>query len=101
MSILQTSADINVLINSDISSSERRINPSWTISQLKSKLLPITGIPPASQQLTLRLPHAPQPIAIASADEDATQLSNFPLQPYAEIHVCTPTHPIPSHLLIP
>jgi tubulin-folding cofactor B len=93
MSILQTSADINVLINSDTSSSERRVNPSWTISQLKSKLLPITGIPPSSQQLTLRLPHAPQPIAIASADEDATQLSNFPLQPYAEIHVC-PSHPI-------
>ncbi|KAA8896783.1 CAP Gly-rich domain-containing protein [Sphaerosporella brunnea] len=87
MSILQTSADINVLINSDVSSSERRVNPAWSIAQLKSKLLPITGIPPSSQQLTLRLPHAPQPIPIASNDEEATQLSNFPLQPYAEIHV--------------
>lgn len=85
---LQTTADVTVLINSENSSSERRVTPAWTISQLKSKLLPITGIPPSSQELTLRLPHAPQPIPIASNDEDATQLSNFPLQPYAEIHVC-------------
>ncbi|KAF8544490.1 CAP Gly-rich domain-containing protein [Trichophaea hybrida] len=84
---LQTTADVTVLINSENSSSERRVTPAWTISQLKSKLLPITGIPPSSQELTLRLPHAPQPIDIASNDEDTTQLSNFPLQPYAEIHV--------------
>ncbi|KAI5852290.1 CAP Gly-rich domain-containing protein [Tricharina praecox] len=87
MSILQTAADITVLINSDVSSSERRVNPSWTISTLKSKLLPITGIPPSSQQLTLRLPHAPQPIPITAEDEDATTLAGWPLQAYAEIHV--------------
>ncbi|KAI5787111.1 CAP Gly-rich domain-containing protein [Geopyxis carbonaria] len=87
MSLLQTSADISVLINSESTSSERRINPSWTIALLKSKLLPVTGIPPSSQQLTLRLPHSPQPIAIASKDEETTQIGSFPLQPYAEIHV--------------
>jgi tubulin-specific chaperone B len=35
-------------------SSERRITPSWTISQLKTKLEPITGIPSTSQSLRTR-----------------------------------------------
>ncbi|ERF71441.1 hypothetical protein EPUS_06823 [Endocarpon pusillum Z07020] len=35
-------------------SAERRINPSWTISQLKAKLEPITGIPPGCQHLRIR-----------------------------------------------
>ncbi|EXJ65817.1 uncharacterized protein A1O5_11058 [Cladophialophora psammophila CBS 110553] len=32
-------------------SAERRITPTWTVSQLKSKLEPITGIPSSSQSL--------------------------------------------------
>ncbi|KAJ9651348.1 hypothetical protein H2198_007571 [Neophaeococcomyces mojaviensis] len=32
-------------------SSERRITPTWTVDQLKSKLEPITGIPASSQKL--------------------------------------------------
>ena len=35
-------------------SAERRINPSWTVSQLKAKLEPVTGIPPGSQRLRTR-----------------------------------------------
>lgn len=35
-------------------SSERRITPSWTIEQLKTKLEPITGIPATSQSLRTR-----------------------------------------------
>lgn len=33
---------------------ERRVTPSWTISQLKSKLESNTGIPPGSQRLRLK-----------------------------------------------
>lgn len=33
---------------------ERRINPSWTIAQLKTKLEHVTGIPPGYQRLRLR-----------------------------------------------
>ena len=101
---MQTAQDIPVLIFADSSSassapsaaaasaiaSERRINPAWTVATLKTKLLSVTGIPPAAQALTLRLPHVPQPIAIASADEEATTLAAFPLQRYAEIHVFLP-----------
>jgi tubulin-specific chaperone B len=35
-------------------SAERRINPSWTVAQLKAKLEPITGIPPGWQELRIR-----------------------------------------------
>ncbi|EEH23150.1 hypothetical protein PABG_05361 [Paracoccidioides brasiliensis Pb03] len=36
--------------------SERRITPTWTVSQLKSKLETMTGIPPSSQRLKLKAP---------------------------------------------
>ncbi|OAP57861.1 hypothetical protein AYL99_08599 [Fonsecaea erecta] len=35
-------------------SAERRITPTWTVSQLKSKLEPVTGIPSSSQSLRTR-----------------------------------------------
>ena len=87
---LQTAADITVLISSPSSSSERRVSPSWTISTLKQKLFPITGIPASSQRLTLRVAHVPQPIPMAADDEDAVQLAAYPLVKYAEIHVRFP-----------
>lgn len=83
---LQTAGDIPLQITSENSSSERRITPSWTIGQLKAKLEPVTGIPPLSQKLTLRL-GGRQPVPIEAVDEENTQLGNFPLAPYAEIHV--------------
>jgi tubulin-specific chaperone B len=83
---MQTAGDIPLLVTSENSSSERRITPSWTIGQLKAKLEPVTGIPPLSQKLTLRVP-AQQGIPIEALDEEHTPLSHFPLAPYAEIHV--------------
>lgn len=79
-------ADVPLNIVSENAASERRITPSWSISQLRTKLEPITGIPPSSQRLSLRVPGSGD-IAIEAADEDNTQLSNFPLTPYAELHV--------------
>ncbi|EFE40007.1 hypothetical protein TRV_05274 [Trichophyton verrucosum HKI 0517] len=35
---------------------ERRVTPSWTVSQLKIKLETMTGIPPGSQRLMLKSP---------------------------------------------
>lgn len=57
---LTTQLDISVqiIVPNDTSpgsppllSAERRITPSWTISQLKDKLVPVTGIPSTSQSL--------------------------------------------------
>ncbi|PGG96289.1 hypothetical protein GX51_07892 [Blastomyces parvus] len=36
--------------------SERRITPTWTVSQLKTKLETMTGIPPSNQRLKLKMP---------------------------------------------
>lgn len=35
---------------------ERRVTPSWTVTQLKIKLETMTGIPPGSQRLMLKSP---------------------------------------------
>lgn len=83
---MQTAGDIPLSITSENSSGERRISPSWTIGQLKAKLEAITGIPPLSQKLTLRVP-GQQGVPIEAADEENTQLVAFPLVAYAEVHV--------------
>jgi hypothetical protein len=83
---MHAAGDIPLQITSENSSSERRITPSWTIGQLKAKLEPVTGIPPLSQKLTLRL-GSQQSVPIEAVDEENTQLGVFPLAPYAEIHV--------------
>jgi len=83
---MHAAGDIPLQITSDNSSSERRVTPSWTIGQLKAKLEPVTGIPPLSQKLTLRL-GSQQSVPLEAVDEENTQLGVFPLAPYAEIHV--------------
>ncbi|KAK8247002.1 CAP Gly-rich domain-containing protein [Phyllosticta capitalensis] len=83
---LQSAHDVALLISSPNSASERRITPSWSIANLKTRLEPVTGIPASCQTLSLRI-GSQQPIPIQAADEETTQLSSFPLQPYAEIYV--------------
>lgn len=83
---MATTHDIPMLITSTTASCERRITPFWTISQLKAKLEPVTGIPISSQQLTLVLPDH-RNIVIEAKDEDAVQVSTFELIAYAEINV--------------
>ena len=87
---LTTSRDVPLIITSTASSSERRITPSWTIAHLKVKLEPVTGIPPSSQKLTLRLPEQQQQqqeFAVGAPDEEAVRIGAWPLMAYAEIHV--------------
>lgn len=106
-------ADVPLQVISDNAASERRITPSWSISQLRAKLEPITGIPPSSQLLSLHT--GTTKVTIEAPDEDSTRLSIFSLTPYAELHVSislprclaacrlarlpsTPSHsPPPSH----
>ncbi|GAP83841.1 putative CAP-Gly domain-containing protein [Rosellinia necatrix] len=79
-------ADVPLLVISENSSSERRITPSWSISQLKSKLEPITGIPPSCQRLKLKT-SANGTVSVQAENEDDKLLSDFPLVPYAELQV--------------
>ena len=67
--MLSTPSDITVIISTPQTSSsspssssssglatERRITPTWTVMQLKSKLETMTGIPPTSQRLRVKVP---------------------------------------------
>ncbi|KAK7748084.1 hypothetical protein SLS53_001336 [Cytospora paraplurivora] len=79
-------ADIPLLLVSENAASERRITPSWSISRLKAKLEPITGIPPSYQKLSLKT-SAHGKIPIEASDEDSTYLTAFPLTAYAELEI--------------
>ena len=83
---LQTGRDIPLFIRSNNASSERRITPSWNLAQLKTKLEPVTGIPPSCQSLTLKLPGQDE-VAMEALDEEVVQVSHWSLQAYAEIYV--------------
>ena len=78
-----TPADVTAIIstpssdsNANTSSgfaSERRICPTWTITQLKAKLETMTGIPPGSQSLRLKVPgRQDQSLWVAGEDENST-----------------------------
>lgn len=90
---MSTARDIPILIKSTASSSERRITPSWSIAHLKTKLEPVTGIPPSSQKLTLRLPDQQQETPIEAEHEDGVEIGRWPLVAYAEIMVQAPLSP--------
>ncbi|KAF3765802.1 putative Alp11-like protein of tubulin-folding cofactor B [Cryphonectria parasitica EP155] len=79
-------ADVPMRVVSENTSSERRITPSWSISKLKTKLEPVTGIPPSSQRISLKL-SGQESIPIEASDEDSTYLSSFSLVAYAELLV--------------
>ncbi|BDD57967.1 hypothetical protein MPDQ_003924 [Monascus purpureus] len=58
-----TPMDISVIISTPASveaepgfATERRITPTWSVIQLKSKLETMTGVPPGSQRLRLKTP---------------------------------------------
>lgn len=83
---LHPAADVPLLVASPSTQSERRISPSWSVAHLKTRLEPVTGIPASSQKLSLRI-GSQAPVPLEAANEEATRLSEFPLQPYAEIYV--------------
>ncbi|KAL4786690.1 CAP Gly-rich domain-containing protein [Aspergillus varians] len=92
MSFQPTPADISVVITtaSTPSSSdeprlhsERRITPTWTVQQVKSKLETMTGVPPSSQRLRLKTPGRPD----QWLDGDDTTIGDWGLMRGSEIEV--------------
>lgn len=69
MAFQPTPADVSVIITSPASAqaadaepsfvTERRITPTWTVMQVKGKLETMTGIPPGSQRLRVKVPGQP------------------------------------------
>lgn len=69
MAFQPTPADISVLVSAPASGrggegdrgfvNERRITPTWSLFQLKGKLETMTGVPPGSQRLRIKVPGRP------------------------------------------
>jgi tubulin-folding cofactor B len=90
---MATMADVPLYVVSDYAASERRITPSWSISQLKAKLEPVTGIPPSCQQIFLKQTStSTEKIPVEASNEDSVYLQQFPLAPYAELLVSENGH---------
>ena len=81
----RTTVDIPLLVRSENTSSERRVSSSWTISQFKSRLEPITGIPASCQNLTVETSGSTRTLEVA--DEVFTTVEAWNLPPYTEIFV--------------
>ncbi|CAG8029403.1 unnamed protein product [Penicillium nalgiovense] len=62
---------------------ERRITPTWTVMQVKAKLETMTGIPPGSQRLRVKVPGRPD----QWADGDDRLIGDWGLVKGSEIEV--------------
>ncbi|TKX19493.1 cell polarity protein alp11 [Elsinoe australis] len=80
-----TSSDVTLLVVSDNARSERRVSPAWTIEELKTRLVAITGIPASSQKLTISISSS-QSQSLGHLPETAL-LNQVALRDYAELRV--------------
>ncbi|EAU29659.1 conserved hypothetical protein [Aspergillus terreus NIH2624] len=90
MSFQPTPTDISVIITTPATSTkephfvtERRITPTWTVQQVKSKLETMTGVPPSSQRLRLKSPGRPD----QWVDGDDSLIGDWGLMKGCEIEV--------------
>lgn len=92
MAFQSTPADISVMITNASSTesgadpsfvSERRITPTWTVMQLKGKLETMSGIPPGSQRLRIKIPGRPD----QWAENDDRTIGEYGLTKGSEIEV--------------
>jgi hypothetical protein len=93
MAFQPTPQDVSVIITSSAVSrsadseprflTERRITPTWTVEQVKSKLETMTGVPPSSQRLRVKVPGRPD----QWADNDAQLIGDYGIVKGSEIEV--------------
>ncbi|GLI72477.1 hypothetical protein PoHVEF18_000654 [Penicillium ochrochloron] len=93
MAFQPTPQDVSVIITSSAVSrsadseprflTERRITPTWTVEQVKSKLETMTGVPPGSQRLRVKVPGRPD----QWADNDAQLIGDYGIVKGSEIEV--------------
>ncbi|KAI3403828.1 hypothetical protein KGF56_003388 [Candida oxycetoniae] len=83
-------SDINIFITSDLTSSERRISPQWSLHYLKQRLEQITGVEPCNQIIQYfpnKYSNEFHRLTSGQADEEDTLLSELGLKEYSRIHV--------------
>ncbi|EPS45206.1 hypothetical protein H072_811 [Dactylellina haptotyla CBS 200.50] len=79
--------DIIVLVSSENAVIERRVSSSWTISTLRSKLEPVTGIPPSAQNLSYQPPDMVGATSLGGFDEDTVLISTLNWRNYTKLFV--------------
>ncbi|KAK6341102.1 hypothetical protein TWF696_009403 [Orbilia brochopaga] len=79
--------DIVILVHSENAVTERRVTPSWTIADLKSKLEPVTGIPPSAQKLSYQFPDSNGLETIDGLNENVVRISELQWQTYTKLIV--------------
>lgn len=81
--------DINVHLTSDLTSSERRLSPDWTLEYFKNRVEQITGIPPASQKIWIyQTADSSERTPINdSLNTQNTHLEDLKIHPGTRIHI--------------
>lgn len=80
--------DISVFFTSELTSSERRISPQWTVGYLKKRIEQITGILPEFQVLQYH-PHnsSNEYIVLETADDESVTVADLNIHALSRIHV--------------
>lgn len=80
--------DISVFFTSDLTSSERRISPQWTLAYLKQRLEQITGVQPQFQTLQYH-PHnsSSEYVVLQAEDDEKVTVAELGVAPFSRIHV--------------
>lgn len=80
--------NVPVFVTSEQTSSERRVNGTWTLAELKDRLEKITGVPPQVQKLVVypTSGNTENPIEVGEQDDNKT-LDSFGITAYGRIHV--------------
>lgn len=87
-------SDISIYITSDLTSSERRISPQWTLQYLKQKIELITGIAPKDQTIQhYAIPSSNEFLIILDANryneakDSSEYVSSYNIQAFSRLHI--------------
>lgn len=77
-----------MFFTSDLTSSERRISPQWTLAFLKRKIEQITGVPPKFQVLQYHPRNTSNDYVVLTAEDDENvTVADLNIKPFCRIHV--------------
>ncbi|QPG73388.1 hypothetical protein FOA43_000698 [Brettanomyces nanus] len=81
--------DFTIHLTSDLTSSERRLSPDWTLKYFKHRVEYITGIPPESQKIWIyETNDSNEREQIDSLlNEETTLLEDLHISPFTRIHI--------------
>lgn len=80
--------DISVFFTSELTSSERRVSPQWSLAYLKTRLEQTTGVQPEFQVLQYHPQSSSNEYVVLEAEnEENVTIDQLGITPYSRIHV--------------